>query len=301
MAASQGLYDRLNREREQELRRGNFRRALELGEEALQVARKLSQPDIAHQATSNLSAIQLELGEPKLAEKGLRQIILRSRNPLIICAAAYNLAISMRRQKRFDRAGFYAEMAMERAQELKSLTWLARCHNLLGNIRLCQSDVDGALKEYRSALQHRQKQTEDTRFPRAILLDNIGYCWLLKRQYRKGLALVEQALQLGQEVDARRCIAESLQDLCFGYMKLDEFDKAAAYGRRSLLLGRKQDYGDIVRNCYYLLSEVYHLAGKEQMSDRYLGKLQTLYPNIPFLRDFLRTFDVSNIIALKNP
>jgi hypothetical protein len=37
------------------------------------------------------------------------------------------------------------------------------------------------------------------------------------------------------------------------------------------------------------------------MSDRYLGKLQTLYPNIPFLRDFLRTFDVSNIIALKNP
>ena len=76
MAASQGLYDRLNREREQELRRGNFRRALELGEEALQVARKLPQPDIAYQATSNLSAIHLELGEPKLAEKGLRQIIL---------------------------------------------------------------------------------------------------------------------------------------------------------------------------------------------------------------------------------
>ncbi len=41
--------------------------------------------------------------------------------------------------------------------------------------------------------------------------------------------------------------------------------------------------------------------GNEQASDHYFGRLQELYPHLPALKDFLRTFDVSNIINLKTP
>jgi tetratricopeptide (TPR) repeat protein len=301
MSVSKETYDRLFRQSEQELQRGSFHKALEYCQGALEVARELGQQDLVHRSIYNLSAIHLELGEPKRAEKGLREVILRSSKPAIICGAAYNLAISMRRQKRWDRAAFFAQLAMEKASTLRDSVWLGRCYNLQGNLRLCQSDVDGALGQYRKALQVRLKQEGDTRFPRAILLDNIGYCWLLKGRYTKGLDLIHEALDLATEIDASRCVAESLQDLCFGYMKLGDLDLAADFGERSLQLGREQDYPDIIRNCYYLLSEVYHLAGQEEESDRHLEKLQALFPNIPYLRDFLRTFDVSNIIALKNP
>ena len=179
--------------------------------------------------------------------------------------------------------------------------WLSRTHNLLGNIRLCQSDFDGALKCYRKSLEIRLQMDDDTRFSRAILLDNIGYCWLLKRRYRKGVGLVLQALELAEEVESKRYIAESCQDLCFGYMKLNEFEPAATYGHRALQLSQKNGYADIVRNCYYLLGEVHNLAGDEDLSVEYFDKLQALYPHLPFLREFLRTFDVSDIIALKNP
>jgi tetratricopeptide (TPR) repeat protein len=207
----------------------------------------------------------------------------------------------MRRQKRWDRARFYAQMAMERSRGLDDTVWTARCHNLLGNLHLCQSDADTALREYRKALQLRLGQDGDTRFPRAILMDNMGYCWLLKGKYARGLELIHEALRLAEEVGASRCVAESLQDLCFGNMKLGTLDQAAAYGERALALGDEHDYSDVIRNCCYLLSEVYHLSDDEQTSDEYLERLQALFPDIPYLRDFLRTFDVSNIIALKNP
>lgn len=301
MSVSQETYDELFRQREEELQRGNFHKALEFCEHALQVAQELGSQDLVHRAVYNRSAIHLELGAPRLAEEGLREVILRSNKPSIICGASYNLAVSMRRQKRWDRAHLFAEMAMEKAKTLNGDLWVARCHNLLGNLYLCQSDGDSALKEYRKSLQLRLGQKGDTRFPRAILLDNIGYCWLLNGKFHKGLEYIHEALDLSTEIDASRCIAESLQDLCFGYMKLGEFAQAAGYGERARILGEEQQYPDIIRNCYYLLSEVYHLAEEEKLSDEYLEKLQALFPEIPYLRDFLRTFDVSNIIALKNP
>ena len=300
-SVSRELYDDLYRQVEAEIQHGDYRRALKLSRRALAVARKLEEQDLVHRAISNLSVIYLELGHPKRAERGLREIILRSCDDAIICGAAYNLAISLRRQKRIERATVFAQKALEKAKSLRHQTWLGRTYNLLGNIRLCQSDFDGALRHYRKALDIRLKMDEDTRFSRAILLDNIGYCWLLKRRYRKGLDLIQQALELAEEVDSHRCIAESCQDLCFGHMKLDELEPAATFGKQALELGEKHGYSDVVRNCYYLLGEVYNLAGQEDLSVHYFDKLQALYPHLPFLREFLRTFDVSDIIALKNP
>jgi tetratricopeptide (TPR) repeat protein len=294
-------YDDLYRQIEVGVRQGDYRQALRLSRKALLLARELEDQDLVHKAISNLSVIYLELGHPKRAERGLREIILRSSDGAIVCGAAYNLAISLRRQKNIERATFFARKALDKARALRHPTWLARCYNLLGNICLCQSDFDGALRHYRRALQIRRRMQEDTRFSQAILLDNIGYCWLLKRRYEKGIGLVQQALDLAEQVGSQRYIAEACQDLCFGYMKSGSLPRAIACGKRALETAERQGYADIVRNCYYLLGEAYGRAGREQMSSRYYDKLQALYPHLPFLREFLNTFDVSDIIALKSP
>ena len=301
MPVTREAYDDLYRQIETEVKSGDYRRALKLGRQALSIARQIGEQDLVHKAVSNLSVIYLDLGHPKRAERGLREIILRSADKAVVCGAAYNLAISLRRQKRVDRATVFARKALETARALRHHVWLSRSYNLLGNICLCQSDTDGALQHYQRALRIRRKMQDDTRFSQAILLDNIGYCWLLKRRYGKGIGLVHEALALAEEVGSRRYIAESCQDLCFGYMKSDNPSRAALYGKRALSLAEEQSYSDVVRNCYYLLGEVYGMMGKDRVSARYYGKLQALYPHLPFLREFLSTFDVSDIIALKSP
>jgi tetratricopeptide (TPR) repeat protein len=84
-------------------------------------------------------------------------------------------------------------------------------------------------------------------------------------------------------------------------MQLKEFKRAEEYGEKALAIAGEKDYKDIVKNCYYLLGEIHLLMGNDEKSDYYFDKLQALYPHLAVLKDFLRTFDVSNIINLKNP
>jgi len=301
MIETRAAYDELYRQIEVEVRRGEYRQALRLSRRALNASRRVGDPDLVHKAISNLSVIYLELGHPKRAERGLREIILRSANPTVICGAAYNLAICLRRQSRLERATSFAMKALEQARLARHSVWLSRCYNLIGNIRLCESNFDAALRHYNLALRVRRRIPEDTRFSRAILLDNIGYCWMLKKRYSKGIATVKLGLALAEEVDAKRCITESCQDLAFGYLKTRDLDAAASYGLRALELAEQQGYTDIARNCFYLLGEIYSLGGDEARSSAFFDRLQALYPHLPFLREFLRTFDVSDIIALKSP
>ena len=76
---------------------------------------------------------------------------------------------------------------------------------------------------------------------------------------------------------------------------------ADEYGEKALAIASDKDYKDILKNCYYLLGEVNLLMDNEERSDLYFDKLQEFYPHLPVLKQFLRTFDVSNIINLKNP
>jgi tetratricopeptide (TPR) repeat protein len=199
------------------------------------------------------------------------------------------------------RAVFYARRAFEKARSLGDLNWQARCHNLLGNIHLVQSHLEPALEEYTKALALRLREPEANRFSVAILRDNIGYCQLLMGRYDEGIGNVRQALDLVTQMGSRRCICECAHDLSFGYMQLRKLDEAERYGMQALELAEADGYKELIKNCYYLLGEINYLSGNEEKRDHYFYRLQEMYPHLPFLRDFLCTFDVSKIIALRFP
>lgn len=283
------------------VQKGRLRAALSNFEKAHTVAVAERDRRIADKALANQSMVLLEMGEYARAARGLREIILRSRDDETRCGAAYNLAISLRRQGQFQKACFYARIASEKSRALKDPTWTARCHNLSGNLRLMQSRFDEALREYRKALSIRRKEKEPNKFAIAILRDNIGYCLLLNGRYRQGIREILAAKALAEEVGNLRCVCECSHDLAFGYMQIRKLDDAERYGEESLALARKLRSREIVKNCYYILGEISHLKGDAERRDHYFYQLQRMHPNLPFLRDFLCTFDVSNIIALRFP
>lgn len=282
--------------------RGDFRAALEAYSEAREIAcagAGEAGADRMDEADLNVAMVLLQMGEARRGEEGLREILLRTRDPRVGIAAAYNLASSLRKQGRHERAMVYAKRAFERARSLGAADCLAMIHNLIGNLYLSQSYLDQALEEYERALALREAEEGDTRYSRAIVLENFGYCLLLKQRLPEGTARLREALDLARQMEDHRCEAECLQDLCYGLLLQGDHDSAAGCGVSALELSARYEYRDIEENCHYLLGELGSRTGDLSMRDEHFQRLQNLYPELPFLKDFLCAVDVTQIITLK--
>jgi hypothetical protein len=107
------------------------------------------------------------------------------------------------------------------------------------------------------------------------------------------------ALDLAEETDDRRCRAECLQDLCYAYLMNGRIEDAIVEGRRALDAALASEFQDISENCHYLLGELGSRSGRYEMRDHHFEALQKLHPEVPFLREFLCTVDVTDVITLK--
>jgi len=294
-------YTELTAEGTLEVRHGEFARAAGAFESARAVAEALHDQPLIFKAICNLSTAKLSLGQIEAAEAGLREILLKSQDPQIIFVASSNLASALRKQGRLEKALFYAKRALRACDTIDNYAWKATCHNLIANIYMNKSYLDDAMAEYRFALSLSQKGGLGTSYPIDYIKENLGYCLLLKKKHRQGIALILEALQISTSNGNTRCLVDCYQSLSFAYMQLKDLRLAEEYGEKALAIAREKDYKDILKNCYYLLGEINLLLGNEERSDLYFDRLQELYPHLAVLKDFLRTFDVSNIINLKNP
>jgi tetratricopeptide (TPR) repeat protein len=285
-------------------RRGEFKQALAAYMTAREIADSIPGIDKVHgerisAADLNIAMVLIQMGKAREGEEGLREILLRTASRKIAFSASYNLATSLRKQGRHDRALRYATRAMDYAQASGSVDQLAVCHSLRGNILLSQNYLDQALEQYLISSRLRDQQEKDTRFSRAILLENIGYCHLMKNELETGIRKIYEALDLADQVEDNRCRAECLQDLCYGYLLLGRHREALEHGCQALSAAKQFDFGDIEENCHYLLGEVGTRTSDFESRDEHFEQLQQMHPELPFLRDFLCAVDVTSIITLK--
>lgn len=290
-------YFRLQRQCRDAVHRGDVEAALDLADRAMQVAGACEDADLKHRALSNRSMVLLEAGDVAPAEKGLREVVLQSSNDEVQCRAAFYLASSLRRQHKIGKAQIFARKAMEKADALEHTVWRARCHNLLGNIYLNQGAHDDALTDYRRALALWQSLNGDHRFAIAIVLDNLGYCLTLTRRTEQGIPLIREALDLAMQIGDQRTEAECRQDLAHAYLNLGETPVAREFALLAVRIAESAGYRDILQNCFYVLGQLAALEGDLQESDEYFDRLQAFFPDFPRLREFLRLFDVSNILT----
>lgn len=295
----QDAFDEASSEGARATLRGDFAEALRLYVRASELAEAAGDREAGVKADLNRSMVLIQMGEARRGEEGLRAILLKTRDPRIAYAAAYNLASSLRSQGRFEQASRYASRAIENARVSGRPASLARAHNLVGNILLGQSRLDEALVEYRSAIEiAANPEIFDTHLA-AILEENLGYCLLLRGHVEDGLTRIEKALALAEAAGDRRCRSECLQDLCYGLLLAGRYDEAIPHGDEALAGATAAGYGDIVENCHYLLGELGTKTEDMERRNRHFDALQAIHPDLPFLKDFLCAVDVTGIITLK--
>jgi len=291
------VYHALQRQCREAVHHGRLERAGVLARRALLVANSSGSSPLLHQATTNHSMVLLELGALVKAEKGLREVVLASTDTETICRAAFYLASSLRRQNRLGRAHFFARSAVRQANDLGDAIWRARCHNLLGNIELNRGGLEAALDEYRRALALWENLPGDHRFALAIVLDNLGYCLTLQKKTREGLPYLARALAFARQVDDPRTEAECRQDLAHALLGLGHTGPSRHNALTALALAEKLNFRDILQNCFYILGELAAQEGDDEERDHWFNRLQTLFPDVPHLREFLGLFDVSDLLT----
>ena len=278
---------------------GEFSRALAAYAEAKLAAAELEDDEKQEHAELNVSMVLIQTGRAREGEEGLREILLRAQDDRTIFSAAYNLAASLRKQGRYQRAWRYSNRALEASRRLQAGDLEASCRNLRGNIRLNENYLDEAMAEYTRAVELHRSFDEPQRFSLAILEENIGYCLLMQNRWEEGCKRLQHALELAVTAEDRRCQAECYQDLCYASLLQDNYPEALEDGARALELAVRYEYKDIVENCHYLLGELANRMDNHEQRDRHFDAIQKNHPELPKLKQFLCTVDVTRLITLK--
>ncbi len=227
--------------------------------------------------------------------QALPTIIMRRRNLRHVYLAAYALVFKYRTESEVSRAKFYAQLALQTAEEANEPLWKVGALNELGSICDMDSKFDQAIEcsEQALALIEQLDNREEHDFTYALTLENLGASKLLNNEFEQGIALVEKALPSILSPTHR---AEAYIDLCFGYLALENLERARHFGEAGLELATESRQ---IRNAHYLLGEVAYKLGDIELAEEHFDKLAVFYPNFRHLKSLLFAIDLRSMVNLK--
>lgn len=280
------------------LHAGRHEPAVRLLQQALEAALDLGDSELADEARVNLSQGRFGAGDLDGAEKGMRELLFRRAEGKIAFSAALAIARVCKARRDFERSRFYLDRALASAGEATPPLQLSAALNLRANLAMHGNDFGRAACDYAEAL--RLLEDSGTRgYALAVARDNLGYCYVLDEQMERGIPLLESALREAREHDVGRYIAEAAQDLCFAWLKLERPDVAEPHGRSALRGAEERAYLDIEKNALWLLGEALCRQGREDEAQALFTRLEAFYPGMNDLGRFLRTYDISAMVSLK--
>lgn len=289
----------------QAMMRGELDRAYRDFEDALALAHEVldEDPDAVDKAQVNLAMIHVQRHEDEQAERGLREVLLRSTNDDVTRLAAHCLAKVLSHKGEHEKALRFARLSLEKARILGDPLRMHSALSLLGAVHGNQSYLDEALDHYEQALaileENPLPEPAHHAFYWSAAMDWIGYTLTLSGRPEEGRIKLEQAYEKARAFGITDLVAEIASDLCFACLQLGRLEQARMFGENALEIAQSQGLDHLRRNCYYLLGETCSRLGDDEAADEHFRKLGEFYPQLPFLSDFLRQFDISTMINLK--
>ncbi|HEX2254271.1 MAG TPA: hypothetical protein VHQ65_13450 [Thermoanaerobaculia bacterium] len=267
-------------------------------EAALAGARELGDGDLIDRAFCNLSAVEIESGGAESWVPRLREILVRNGDPANCRLAAYHIARAYALRGEHKKGLFYSRIARERSLSLGLPEWIGSSHNQVGNLLLAESRIDEAQEEFELALAAIPDSEEPVR---ALVLDNLGYCRLLRRNWSEGFRYAVASLRMFRRLDFKLWQSRPHLTLAYGHLEIGRWHHALRHAETALALS--EAVGDVtgIKNSLYLLGEAANLAGD---ADRAYGCFTDLqgrfFPGQSYIPTFLMTVDVRGLINLKS-
>ncbi len=281
---------------------GRLEKASEIFGIVMALARREGDEAAADKAFCNRCAVLVELDAVRSEVPELQRILLRSTEPKTRWMAAYYTAVAFDLDGDRQRAASFAQRALDLAPHVDEPETEAATANLLGNLALLSSRFDDAEAAFERALAAYGGLGGYHRLMAAQVRDNLGYTHLCTDRIASGLTLCESARNDMRELEASHYLAQTLQDLSYGYILGDELTAAREHGEEGLKLARVIDDRLIIKNSLFLLAEVSVREGDEFRARRFLGELTRCYPEVgpsEEIVDLLLGVDLTRVVNLR--
>jgi tetratricopeptide (TPR) repeat protein len=228
--------------------------------------------------------------------KALPMILMRRRNPHHTFLSSYALMYTHRLTSETKRAIFYGQIALEAANQAEQMYWKLAALNELGIVYEIDSQFPKAIECLEQALECVDQDSSDAAahsFSRVAIVTNLGYNKLLVGETTEGLRLLHSVVD---EIQTPHSKSDAFADLCYGYLDLDEFEKALHYGNLALEFACEPRQ---VRNAHYLTGEAAYKAGDVESAEEHFEQLSRFYPQFRHLKSLLFGIDLRSMINLK--
>jgi tetratricopeptide (TPR) repeat protein len=285
---------------EQAIGADDFEGALFHFEEAERIAREVGEVNLADRAFCNRCSVLVELDRGADQIPKLKEILLRSDDTRNRFLAAYCTGVAYYISEDLDRAGSYVRRATGLARELGDQNLERRSLNLVGTLAARDSRFDEAEEAFRLCLEAHRGVDGYQRVMAAQVEDNLGYVMMCTDRLSEGLRHCEAARMALQELGAESYLYEVLQDLCYGYVLVDDLDRAFRCGTEALELAVEHSDQQITKNCLFLLSEIAVRRGDTFGARRYLHELTAYYPEAGISEDIIDVFLATDLTTVVN-
>lgn len=237
--------------------------------------------------------IAMERGGPEV--QALPSILMRRRNVHHTFLAGYALMYKHRLANESKRAIFYGQIALDAAAEADESFWKLAALNDLGIVYEIDSQFHQAIDcfEQALALLNSLEDQSQQNFSRTAIFQNLGYNKLLIGQTQDGIAMIESVLD---SIQVPSSLSDSYIDLCYGYLDLQQYDRAKEFGEKGLALAGEPRQ---LRNAHYLLGEAAYKSGDMDAAEGHFESLARYYPQFRSLKRLLFTIDLRSMLNLK--
>jgi tetratricopeptide (TPR) repeat protein len=229
--------------------------------------------------------------------KALPMILMRRRNAHHTFLSSYALMYTHRLTNELKRAIFYGQIALEAANQADQTFWKLAVLNELGIVYETDSQFGKAIECFSSALacldDDHIGDPAAQKFSRVAIITNLGDSTLLSGNSKEGLRLIQSVIDAISTPHAK---SDAYGNLCYGYIDLEEFEKARGYGELALEFACEERQ---VRNAHYLIGEAAYKLGDVEAAEEHFEELARFYPQFRHLKSLLFAIDLRSMINLK--
>ncbi len=275
------------------VRNEEYEVALSLYDEALAAA--VEDDEARELVTINKAdtLIAMERSGPEVQQ--LPMILMRRRNHHHTFLAAYALMYKHRLQNEPKRGVFYGQVALDAAIAANEAMWKLGALNELGIIYETDSQFAPAIDCFSQALAlvDSVSNPEDQAFGRVAIVQNLAYNKLQVGEIDEAIALIHGVLD---KIQVPSTIADSHLDLSYGYLELENYERARHYGELGLSHAAEQRQ---IRNAHYLLGEIAYKSGDVETAEYHFEELARFYPQFRNLKSLLFAIDLRSMVNFR--
>jgi tetratricopeptide (TPR) repeat protein len=227
--------------------------------------------------------------------KALPIILMRRRNNHHTFLASYALMYTHRLTSETKRAIFYGQIALEAASQADQTFWKVAALNELGIIYETDSQFVKAIECLKQALNLIATLGDDAQksFSTVAIRGNLAYNTLLMGETVTAIQMIEEIID---QVEGPSDLSDCYIALCYGYLDLEQFEKARSLGEKGLELATQPRE---VRNAHYLVGEAAYKSGDLEAAEYHFEQLARFYPQFRNMKSLLFAIDLRSMINLK--